>query len=61
MYCVYQEYNDEIDDESTTSFDWFEEAEEFFRKMRSKNEGLIIFYQSDKNGNKIRTIAQRTP
>jgi 5S rRNA maturation endonuclease (ribonuclease M5) len=61
MYCVYQEYNEEIDEELTTSFDWFEEAEEFFRKIRRGNEGLIIFYESDKNGNKIRTIAQRTP
>jgi hypothetical protein len=61
MYCIYVENDEDSDDELTTSFDWFEEAEEFFRKTRRKNEGLVIFYEIDNYGNRIKTIAQRTP
>lgn len=61
MYCVYVELDEETEDELTTYFDWFEDAEEYFRVCRRKNEGVVTLYESDSLGNKTRTIAQYNP
>ena len=61
MYCVYVEFDEETEDELTTSFIWFEDAEEFFRMCRRKNESVVTLYEIDSLGNKIRTIAQYNP